>query len=369
MTRKARWVSTLLIALALTLLMLVPLTAQASPAVEMQVAFVIDGSGSIDTSEWALMVDATAAMIEDPDCIPRNSTVELCIIQFAGSTASLEVSPTVIDSQATAEDIADDVRDIVKRGSWTPTGEGIKMAKEQITGSANFATADRQIINLVTNGHPEPDEQPAIAIAERDAAVAAGIDEIDSEAIGVEQVWLEWLRDNIVYPELGVIAPPYPDPRGSAGFVRPVDTFDDFAEALEEKCAVIFPHLTLAPATATNYVDETHTVVATHTQNGDPVVGETINFEVTSGPNAGMTGTGITDSNGEATWSYSGTTVGTDTIAAVTQDGLPSDPIEVEKIWRERPVVPGVTVWGIAATVAALGILAPLLLRRRMLNR
>jgi len=367
MKRGRRKLAVLLTVLAVVLLALVPSVAHASPEVNTQVAFVIDGSGSIDASEWALMINATASIIEDPTCISRNGTVELTVIQFAESTATLEVPPTVVDSQATAETIADGVRAISKRGGLTPTGAGIRMAKEQIIGSPNFDPSGRQIINLITNGHPEPEEtEPAIAIAERNAAVTAGIDEIYSEAVGVAQVWLEWLRDNIVYPEPGVIAPPYPDPPGSQGFVRKVTSFAEFEEALHEKCTVVFVELVLTPRSDTNPVGQEHTVVATHTQGGLPVVGEEITFTIVDGPHAGMSGTGVTDSNGQARWSYPGTTTGTDKIVATTPGGLTSN--VVEKTWEESVKVPGVTTWGIVATAMVLGLLMPLAIRRRLLN-
>jgi hypothetical protein len=75
--------------------------------------------------------------------------------------------------------------------------------------------------------------------------------------------------------------------------------------------------LSLVPLTDTNPVGSSHTLTATLVdQAGNPIAGETITFTVTNGPHAVLTGTGVTDVNGEATWSYTGTTVGTDTIVA-----------------------------------------------------
>jgi hypothetical protein len=95
----------------------------------------------------------------------------------------------------------------------------------------------------------------------------------------------------------------------------------------------------LTPETATNDVGETHVVTAELkeiTQNGvSPIVEETVNFVVTSGPNSGTSGSAVTNSNGIATWSYSGSVAGTDTIKAFV--GPEADPVlisnEVTKIW------------------------------------
>jgi hypothetical protein len=60
----------------------------------------------------------------------------------------------------------------------------------------------------------------------------------------------------------------------------------------------------------------THTVTAM-LLSGAPIPGQVITFTVIAGPNTGQTGTGITDNNGAATWTYTSNAVtGTDTIQA-----------------------------------------------------
>lgn len=49
---------------------------------------------------------------------------------------------------------------------------------------------------------------------------------------------------------------------------------------------------------------------------GGPAVGRTINFVVIGGPNTGKTGSGVTNGSGNATWTYTSSLVGTDTIKA-----------------------------------------------------
>jgi len=71
----------------------------------------------------------------------------------------------------------------------------------------------------------------------------------------------------------------------------------------------------LTPESDTNIVGTDHTVTATvKDENGvDPLVGRKVTFEVISGPNAGENGTNRTDSNGEATFTYTGDPIiGTD---------------------------------------------------------
>ena len=68
------------------------------------------------------------------------------------------------------------------------------------------------------------------------------------------------------------------------------------------------------PETATLTTGQPHTVTATLTNDGSPDGGETIAFVVT-GANPGS-GTATTNAAGVATFTYTGTAVGTDTITA-----------------------------------------------------
>jgi len=73
----------------------------------------------------------------------------------------------------------------------------------------------------------------------------------------------------------------------------------------------------LMPLVDTNQVGTDHTVTVVVVENGAPVNGETVNFDVTAGPNNGAAGIAMTDANGEATFTYTGAGgPGTDTIEA-----------------------------------------------------
>ena len=81
--------------------------------------------------------------------------------------------------------------------------------------------------------------------------------------------------------------------------------------------SIVSPTLTLKPLTDTNPRGTSHTLTATLVDAaGNAMPGQTITFTVTAGPHVGTTGSGLTDTNGAATWSYTGTTAGMDTIVA-----------------------------------------------------
>ncbi len=78
--------------------------------------------------------------------------------------------------------------------------------------------------------------------------------------------------------------------------------------------------LTLSPATTTQLVGQSVTETATLLDGGGKgLPNATVNFTVTSGPNAGLSGTAVTDNTGQASFTYSDTAPGTDiVIASVT---------------------------------------------------
>ncbi|RIK69775.1 MAG: hypothetical protein DCC66_07710 [Planctomycetota bacterium] len=91
----------------------------------------------------------------------------------------------------------------------------------------------------------------------------------------------------------------------------------------------------LAPASDTNQIGDSHTVTATVLRNGLPAAGITVNFLVTAGPNTGTAGVGLTDVNGNTSFTYNGVGgVGIDTITATGSiDGVPWTPATATKEW------------------------------------
>jgi hypothetical protein len=97
----------------------------------------------------------------------------------------------------------------------------------------------------------------------------------------------------------------------------------------------IYPEqITLEPPTATLQVGGSHTVIATITNTiNAPTVGREVSFTVLDGPHQSISGTGTTDVNGKAKFTYSGPNVGTDTIQAKFTDNFalekPSNTVKV----------------------------------------
>lgn len=100
-------------------------------------------------------------------------------------------------------------------------------------------------------------------------------------------------------------------------FVYGFDAYDSYGYpgGMSLAPVVVVRHVAVAPKTATNRVGTEHCVTATVTdQNDNPVVGVRVDFNVTgANPTAGF---GLTDSNGQARFCYTGANPGTDSIVA-----------------------------------------------------
>jgi hypothetical protein len=75
--------------------------------------------------------------------------------------------------------------------------------------------------------------------------------------------------------------------------------------------------LSLAPPTQTHRVLTSATVIATFNNScGQPLSNTAVSFSILSGPNTGGSGSAVTDANGMASFTYSSSKLGTDTLGA-----------------------------------------------------
>ncbi len=399
--------------LAVTLVLILTLTltvgsASAAPPVAIQVAFVLDGSGSITSGNFALMRTGLANAVKDSTYVAQNGTIEITVVQFGTTGATeprtpvynVEVAPVVIDSQATANTVATQIEGIPQIGGWTPMSGGIDLAVQAMKYNGvnirtNWSTASRHIINISSDGLPntkyngyvdgiEAKTQAVSAVA---TAVAEGVDEVDAEAVGISTSGIVWMADGLVYPQTahaaigapynlvagtvrGNIIPPEPypprppDPNFS-GFVRVCSDWNDYKDAIKEKLEHLIPQINLIPLQDSNPARTDHEICAVVTENSSTIQGETIVFEVIGGPNAGETsGPLTTDANGLACWTYTDTNsdVGNnlDVITASGVGGKIDGLVATEnasKLWTTGVEVPGIAGWGILATVIMLSAL------------
>ncbi|MCK4800156.1 PKD domain-containing protein [Candidatus Parcubacteria bacterium] len=107
------------------------------------------------------------------------------------------------------------------------------------------------------------------------------------------------------------------------------------------------PQLTLIPLSATNFVGSEHTLTASFVDsNGAALVGKHVTFTITG--LGGGTGAGITNGNGVATFTYTGTIPGIHKIVATSEDQTSND---VYMTWEPSLNQPPVVEAGADATI------------------
>lgn len=242
--------SVLLLSAMMIFLLSFSIVAYAQPSVTTQLCLILDGSGSVGSSNWTIIVEGVASAIEDN--LPHDGSVELTVIQFGDGSlyAVVEVSPTVV-TLANFQTIANNVRAIVyDSGPSTPTAHGIYLGWKEMNASQHFSTAERQLINLVTDGEPNERNNNATTnldgiggidhwddvIAAKNIAVSQGLDELDMEGIGISTGSRDWFKDWTLHPQPGHIAP---DEGFIPGWIRVVANAEEFALAIKEKFEAI----------------------------------------------------------------------------------------------------------------------------------
>jgi hypothetical protein len=129
-----------------------------------QLAMVLDGSGSISSSDWETMRTGLANAVSNQDTFPRDESVELTVVQFGGSTYGsgprAEVDPG-LDQKIISDDPGDDgyydtisshIRNLNQMEGATPTSCGIRLGTDKIHESSTFDSDNRSILILVTDG-------------------------------------------------------------------------------------------------------------------------------------------------------------------------------------------------------------------------
>ncbi|MCJ7571137.1 MAG: VWA domain-containing protein [Candidatus Thermoplasmatota archaeon] len=130
----------------LTLTTTVVLTSEAT-----QLAMILDGSGSISSSDWNTMKTGLANSVENSSIFPHDGNIELTVIQFGQTKAQLELGPIAVTKDNYVS-IGNQIMNIQQIGGNTPMDCGIRLAADKLRNSIRFDPKTRQIVNLITDG-------------------------------------------------------------------------------------------------------------------------------------------------------------------------------------------------------------------------
>lgn len=191
--------------------------------VGLELALLVDVSGSVDAGEFALQrtgyVNAfQSAAVQNAILGSVNGSIAATLIYWSGGgQQQTAVGWTVINSVASSNAFAAAIGLAGRPYSGlTAPGSAINYAVPLF--ASNGHTAPRQVIDISGDGSQNDGANTAAA---RDAALAAGIDAINGLVIGGDAGVLAWYNANV---------------KGGAGaFVLTANDFGDFGAAIQDK--------------------------------------------------------------------------------------------------------------------------------------
>lgn len=209
--------------------------------VDTELLLLVDVSGSVDTSEYNLMMDGYEAAFRNSSVVSAiqggdTGAVAISLVFWSGSAQqSVGVNWMLVNDSTSANAFADAIAATSRPFSGaTAIGSGIDYAVTQFgteTGGAdNGFTSDAQIIDVSGDGEdnntpPAPNYAQNVRTA-RDAAIAAGVDMINGLPIGNAGGALEtYYQDNIIAGSAG----------GVAAFTQSAASFGDIETSLTTK--------------------------------------------------------------------------------------------------------------------------------------
>ncbi len=224
--------------------------AQAIPTT--QLGFLVDASGSIGAANFTTMRSGYAAALA---ALPTDGSIEVTRFSFAFGAVPV-VAPTVI-TPASLPTVLTQINAMVYTTGQTYTHTGLKAISDAMIGSANYSQGLNSLINLATDGAPNPSAQGPMAIALAASLKSNGlIDSLTAEAIGPNP-GLSFLQNVVFSPIAGpclncgvVLADGVtpPNPLTSAPWVLTVNSFDDFPKAISAKVQVLVDSTLPEPA-------------------------------------------------------------------------------------------------------------------------
>jgi uncharacterized repeat protein (TIGR01451 family) len=241
-----------------------------------QLVLILDGTSSINGASWDLMRNGISSVLANGGYFPHDGTSELTVIQFGGDEsnpnnkfyfAQLEINPTRIN-ESNVDTITSEVENMVQLGgNPTATSCGIYLAADTIKKSSIYDPDIRQIFLLITDGNPTHccnccegnyiNDQCSGQAGPKNSVLDAvnwsadylnlntDQDEFDALVVDLQgQGHVYDLLESATWPRPGYYVPPFiPNPH--RGWVRIVDTWDDFAYAVNQAFGYIFNKATV----------------------------------------------------------------------------------------------------------------------------
>lgn len=149
------------------------------------VVFLVDGSGSISSTDWQIQKDGLAAAIQDTAAFPRNGSIAVGVVQWSFVSSSqrtrVEVPLTVLDNQPDVDSVVAQIQAMSQLGSSTNPGDGVRRGTDLLLAGGEQPAATDWVLCMSTDGTTNSGESLATAAS---YASANGVDKYS--VIGIE---------------------------------------------------------------------------------------------------------------------------------------------------------------------------------------
>mmetsp|Transcript_12186 Transcript_12186/g.31019 ORF Transcript_12186/g.31019 Transcript_12186/m.31019 type:complete len:268 (+) Transcript_12186:135-938(+) len=219
-------------------------------AANIDLAFIMDASGSVGSTNFNNAMDSLADALEANIPVGTTDTYRIGVVTFS-NTAQLTTLRTINSAQDLA-DTANDIRNQSFIGSTTNYRAAFDLVRTSFAGLG--ALGDSSIVNMMTDGEPfgglDPNGQAVIG---RDALKNAGWDSLSFESVtnGADNAFLSTLGFDALGDGATIIGGPgaITDPLNDA-FVLPIADFGtDYDIAIDQKVRrIVTPGVIPLPA-------------------------------------------------------------------------------------------------------------------------
>ena len=202
-------------------------SAAAEELVDLELVLAIDGSSSIDESEFALEMEGYAAAFRDPavrTAIVSGPTKRIAVTVLVWADASVPKMETEWFVLASVSDIYRfaSFMETLNRGAVGGTGIGAGVAVAIRRLDRNGIIAPRQVVDVSGDGRETPPRELVVEMPRARAMAAARGVTINGLAIENEDPGLaDWYRNNVI--------------SGRDAFVVGAADFEDFVDAIRRK--------------------------------------------------------------------------------------------------------------------------------------
>lgn len=200
-----------------------------------QLGFILDSSGSIGAGDWGTIRGGLSNAINTLIPISGPDQYEISVVTFS-SSASTVVNHVLVTDATSRTNVANAIAAAPFLNSSTNYQAAFLAMANALTTSQYYEADLAQYVNFATDGEPNTPEGQN-GVTERNALIAAGVDNISIEAIGVTAGGATFLQNSICYPQPCDATNPYNFP--TQGFYIPVANAQGYVDAIGHKILVV----------------------------------------------------------------------------------------------------------------------------------